>query len=68
MIYIASELVVFLAALAALVFIGTSVVILLILAHKCGEWSIQKFKQVTQRRDESLPMISGLPFHRYKPR
>jgi hypothetical protein len=67
-IYIVSEFLVLLAALALLFFLGTCVVILLILARVFGEWSVQRIKQVTERANLSLPPVSALPFHRYKPR
>ena len=66
--YIVSEFLVFLAALAALCFLGTCVVILVILARECGQWSVRKLKRVTQRIALSLPTEPGLHFDRYKPR
>jgi hypothetical protein len=42
-------------------------VILIILALECGEWSVQHCKQGTHRRNVSLPIMSGLSFHRIKP-
>jgi hypothetical protein len=61
-IYIVSEFLVFLAALTLLFFLGTCVVILLILARVCGEWSVRRFKQATQRANLSLPPAVGLAF------
>jgi hypothetical protein len=45
--YDASELLVFLIALAVLFSLGTSVMVLFILIQECGRWSVRKYKEVT---------------------
>ena len=58
--YIASELLVFLIALAVLFSLGTSVVILFILIHECGRSGVRKFKEITGIAALSLRVESDL--------
>jgi hypothetical protein len=60
--YIASELLVFVIALAALFSVVTCVVILFILIQECGRWSVRKFRGVAQIGVLSLRAQSDL-FH-----
>jgi hypothetical protein len=64
--YIASELLVFLIALAVLFSLGTSVAILFILIQECGRWSVRNFKEVTGIAALSLRVESDLRTDRDK--
>jgi hypothetical protein len=59
MIYFVSELLFFLALLVFLFLLGTCAVILFILVHECGRWSVRKFREVTK------PMVSGRGWSRF---
>jgi hypothetical protein len=64
--YIVSEVLVFLIALAVFSIVGTSVVMLFVLVHECGRWSVRKFKEVTRIAALSLRVESDLRADRDK--
>lgn len=57
-IYFVSELLVVLAALAVFFSLGTGLVILFVVVHECGKWSVRKYQEASQA--PALPLTSHI--------